>query len=173
MTVEKWLAPKPSGVAGLRLPRGLIERIRAVIFVLILVSGIVAALLMLTTFVQLLYLESMRLRGRDLPSMRFFKDTLEDRIAVKIEERCGRLLVPEAHPAGAARLCSTSPDLRAARMGLAVFLEAAFSAWLTMLVLGYLLPQLLYRRTRGRWLLPLVPLFSALWRSRLNLSWPP
>ena len=39
----------------------------------------------LVTFVQLLYLESMRLRPRDLPSLEFFKGTLEDRIGLKIE----------------------------------------------------------------------------------------
>ena len=39
----------------------------------------------LVPFVQLLYLESMRLRTRDLPSREFFKETLEDKIGLKIE----------------------------------------------------------------------------------------
>ncbi len=41
--------------------------------------------LALVTFVQLLYLESMRLRPRDLPSVKFFKETLEDRLGFETE----------------------------------------------------------------------------------------
>ncbi len=36
-------------------------------------------LLGLVTFVQLLYLESLRLRTRDFPAIKFFKETLEDK----------------------------------------------------------------------------------------------
>ena len=43
-------------------------------------------LLGLVTFVQLLYLESMRLRTRDLPSLKFFKETVEDRLGMDTEE---------------------------------------------------------------------------------------
>ena len=43
-------------------------------------------LLALVTFVQMLYLESMRLRTRDLPSLKFFKDTLEDRLGMKTDD---------------------------------------------------------------------------------------
>ena len=40
-------------------------------------------------FVQVLYLESLRLRTRDLPSLKFFKETLEDKIGLKTEEGAG------------------------------------------------------------------------------------
>ena len=43
----------------------------------------------LVTFVQVLYLESLRLRPRDLPSLKFFKETLEDRIGIKTEDGAG------------------------------------------------------------------------------------
>jgi putative hemolysin len=46
-------------------------------------------LLGLVTFVQLLYLESLRLRTRDLPSLKFFKDELEDKLGLKTEEGAG------------------------------------------------------------------------------------
>ena len=46
-------------------------------------------LLALVTFVQLLYLESLRLRPRDLPSLEFFKDTLEDKLGLKTEDGAG------------------------------------------------------------------------------------
>ena len=47
--------------------------------------AIAVPLLAIVTFVQLLYLESMRLRTRDRASLRFFKATLEDRIGLKTE----------------------------------------------------------------------------------------
>jgi len=40
-----------------------------------------------------------------------------------------------------------------------VFLESALPAWLTMLAATYVVPQLIYRKTSGTWLLALVPAF--------------
>src|SRR5579863_6266862 len=54
-----------------------------------LATTIAVPLLGLMTFVQLLYLESLRLRTRDLPSLKFFKETLEDRIGLKTEDGAG------------------------------------------------------------------------------------
>jgi hypothetical protein len=51
----------------------------------VLATLLAVPLLVLVTFVQLLYLESMRLRTRDLPSLKFFKETLEDRLGMKTE----------------------------------------------------------------------------------------
>jgi len=50
------------------------------------IIAISAPLLCLVTVVQLLYMESLRLRSRDLPALQFFKETLEDRIGVKAEQ---------------------------------------------------------------------------------------
>ena len=50
---------------------------------------IAVPLLGLVTFVQLLYLESLRLRTRDLASLRFFKSTLEDRLGMKTDDGAG------------------------------------------------------------------------------------
>ena len=41
-------------------------------------------------------------------------------------------------------------------------LLAGRAAWLIMIAVAYALPQLLYRRTTGHWLLPLVPLLRGL-----------
>jgi magnesium and cobalt exporter, CNNM family len=117
-------------------------------------------LLGLVTFVQVLYLESMRLRTRDLPSLKFFKDALEDKIRVKTEQG-----------AGSFSLIKHSLVIALALLYFAWFevpWEAAGAAWLTMVAVCFALPQLLYRRTSARWLLPLVPLLRALaW-----LAWP-
>src|SRR5437762_1927014 len=56
------------------------------ILMVALATLITIPLLGLVTFVQVLYLESLRLRTRDLPSIKFFKETLEDRIGAKTED---------------------------------------------------------------------------------------
>ena len=116
-------------------------------------------LLALATFAQVLYLESMRLRTRDLPALKFFKDTLEDKIGLQTERGAGSF--------------SLVKHTLVILLALGYFAEfevvwqAALAAWVTMVAMAFALPQLLYRRTSGRWLLPLVPLLRALaWIAR-------
>jgi CBS domain containing-hemolysin-like protein len=111
-------------------------------------------LLGLVTFVQLLYLESLRLRTRDLPSLKFFKEELEDKIGLKTEQGTGSFSLIKH---------SLLIALGVLFSGWLVNLwEAALAAWMVMIAVAYALPQLLYRRTSGRWLLPTVPLLRAL-----------
>jgi CBS domain containing-hemolysin-like protein len=128
----------------------------------ILVTLLAIPLLVLVTFVQLLYLESMRLRPRDLPSVRFFKETLEDRLAMKTEEGMETFSVIK-HTLlaiiGALCLAWSADGLPWTGLSLA---EGALSAWLIMLGASYAVPQLLYRRTTAHWMLRCVPMFRAL-----------
>ncbi len=120
---------------------------------------IVIPLLGLVTFVQLLYLESLRLRTRDLPSLKFFKDELEDKLGLKTEEGAGSfsLIKHSLLVVIAVLYCAWLDN----------FWQAALVAWLTMIAASYALPQLLYRRTGGRWVLPAVPLLRVLaWIAR-------
>lgn len=116
--------------------------------------AITIPLLGLTTFVQVLYLESMRLRTRDLPSLKFFKDTLEDKIGLDTEDGAGAFSLVKH----SLLIVLTVLFL----LAVAVLWEALLAAWLTMLTVCFALPQLLYRRTSGRWLLATVPLLRAL-----------
>src|SRR2546430_15971332 len=54
-------------------------------FALLFTAGLLALLLSLVSFVQILYLESLRLRTRDLPALEFFKATLEVKLGMKTE----------------------------------------------------------------------------------------
>ncbi len=127
---------------------------------LVLIAAFAAIpLLGLVTFVQLLYLESLRLRPRDLPSLKFFKDTLEDKLALKTDQGAGSF--------------SLIKHTLLVLLGLLYFVllgnfwRAAAATWLTMIAVAYALPQLLYRRTSARWLLPLVPVLRVLaWIAR-------
>jgi CBS domain containing-hemolysin-like protein len=117
-------------------------------------------LLGLLTFVQVLYLESLRLRTRDLPSIKFFKEVLEDRIGVKTED--------------GADTFSLIKHAILIILGIAYYIwfgenfgEALAAALLTMIAVCFAFPQLLYRRTSARWLLPVVPVLRLLaWIAR-------
>src|SRR5260370_42700787 len=49
----------------------------------IIAAALVCCVLCLLTLVQLFYMESLRLRTRDLPSLQFFKETLQDRLGAR------------------------------------------------------------------------------------------
>jgi len=125
---------------------------------LVILITALALLLGLVTFVQLLYLESLRLRTRDLPAIKFFKETLEDKIGFPTEDGAGSFTLVK-HTAilliailyflvFADGRAWTWPDV----------FETAAAAWLTMIVMAYVLPQVLYRRTGAQWLAPLARL---------------
>src|SRR5690348_11156711 len=105
---------------------------------------VLTILLGLASFVQLLYLESVRLRSRDLDALSFFKETLEDRIG--FENEIG------------ATCFSVVKHTSILLLGLLYlvlldnFAEALAMAWLTMMTAAYAMPQLLYRRSRAEWL---------------------
>jgi CBS domain containing-hemolysin-like protein len=119
-----------------------------------IVTLIAIPLLGLVTFVQLLYLESLRLRTRDLPALEFFKDTLEDRVGLKTEQGAGTFSIVKH------TILVLLGVLFYAWLG--TFWQSLAAAWLTMVAVAYALPQLLYRRTSGRWLLPLVPMLRSI-----------
>jgi CBS domain containing-hemolysin-like protein len=136
-------------------------------FAVILATLLAIPLLGLVTFVQLLYLESMRLRTRDLPSLKFFKDSLEDKLGMKTEEGAGTFSLIK-HTLlvllGALFLAwfADGEPWRAA-----IFWQALLAVWLSMVAVAYALPQLLYRRTTARWLVPLAPMLRGLaWVAR-------
>jgi len=124
-------------------------------------------LLAIVAFVQVLYLESMRLRTRDLPSLKFFKETLEDKLGMTTEHGAGVFSLIK-HTLLVLLVIGYLAWFQAAEpWGWGVFGQAALAGWITMVAVTYALPQLLYRRTRAEWLLPLLPLLRGLsWVAR-------
>jgi putative hemolysin len=129
-----------------------------------IVAAIVIAIpvLGLVTFVQLLYLESVRLRTRDLPALKFFKETLEDRLALSMEQGTGTYSLVKHTLLVLLGVLFFAALIPAGPWQALVFWQALGSAWFAMVVVGYAVPNLLYRRTSGRWLLPLVPLLRGI-----------
>lgn len=117
------------------------------------------ALLTVVGFVQLLYLESLRLRTRETPALAGFKERLQEQLGYETERGAfvfsfvkHTLLV----------LCGASLTLVSSGSGWLARLEPAAAAWLVMVAASYVLPQILYRRSSGRWLVPLVPFLRLL-----------
>jgi len=116
-----------------------------------------AAMLILTSLLQSLYLESMRLRTRESDCLDLFRDRIEDAI--------GRT---DAYGLLAMSILKQSFVALQGVLLFGLFLNTAPAVWeaavsacaatLAMMLFScHLVPQLLYRKTTGRWLLPLVP----------------
>jgi putative hemolysin len=133
----------------------------------ILATGLAVALLAIVTCVQLLYLESMRLRTRDRASLRFFKADLEDRIGLKTEHGNESFSLIKHSLLVMLGVLEFAWITDSQPWSAPVFWQTVLAVWLTMVVFSYALPQLLYRRTTGSWLVPLVPLLRGLaWIAR-------
>ena len=120
------------------------------------------ALVVLTalfTAIQTLYVESMRLRSRELPALEYFKETIEPKLTMRTEtgaltfslwkHTCLVLigLLAMAQAGGA--------DVNPFDLG-----EALAGALLLMALSAYLIPQILYRRSSGHWLLVFLPFYA-------------
>jgi len=126
------------------------------------VAAVLAVLLALTTYVQLLYLESLRLRMRESAALEHFKEVLEDRIGLKGDR--GVLVFSLLKHTMLLLLgvdMFAMVDMQRGPLW-GAFLEAGGAAWLVMLVCAYVIPPALYRRASGRWILPVVPLLRLL-----------
>ena len=122
---------------------------------ILLVAVAFLVLTTLVTFVQTLYLESLRLLTRELPAHEFFKQDLEKRLGFDTEP--GALSfsllkhITLVLGGGAFVAAAWQPGVPPGEMAL----EGFGAGFLSLLLGGYVLPQTLYRRTSGRWILPL------------------
>lgn len=116
-------------------------------------------LMALFAAVETLYIESMRLRTRDLASLHYFKEEIEGLIGLP---ETGTLTFSLWKNVCLATFCVIA-TLRAAGpdvpMGWVVA-EALLVSYAGMVLGAYAVPQMLYRRTGGKWLLPLVPFYK-------------
>lgn len=118
--------------------------------------------LVAVTFVQLLYYESMRLRPHERPALELFKDSIFDRIRLDSERGVLTFSVVKHTLLMLLGLVFLLLNPRFWQGDvLRSVIEACVFALLTMLLTTYVAPHVLYRRSSGRWLLPLTPLFRA------------
>jgi putative hemolysin len=93
--------------------------------------------------------------------MEFFKNTVEEKIGLETED--GALsfsLIKHAMLAITGVLLLA--DFLGSSLTGSIFLQACFISLLLMMVAGYVIPQLLYRRSGGRWMAALLPLLRVM-----------
>ena len=117
------------------------------------VTFVLALVLVLVTLVQMLYMEAVRVRPRELPFLELFRGGLDERIGLKPD--AGILTFSLVKHTILALLGALFFQI-AGR-----FPEAAVLSFGTMLVLTYMVPQYLYRRTSGQWFVAMVPVTRA------------
>ncbi len=121
------------------------------------------------TFVQVLYLESLRLRSREPAALEFFRAHIEERIGLKTEQ--GALTFSLIKHTAVILLALAFVVLMLGRASTwRAAGEAALLAWADMLLVTYVLPHIVYRRSSGRWLAPLAPAVRGLALTALPLA---
>jgi putative hemolysin len=137
---------------------------------LTLAAAAVALLVTLVTCIQLLYLESLRIRTRELPALQFFREELEPRINLETER--GALTFSLVKHIGLGILGCLVVAITLESSPLWEALAAAFLLTGFATVLGaHIVPQIVYRKTTGHGLAMLVPVFRALAIVARPLTW--
>jgi len=121
------------------------------------------AALALFSFVQLLYLESMRLRSRDFEALEFFKEN----VAPQLDMESNQAALSFSLYKHGLLVCIGVLAFYLSDGGptpVIDILQGILVALISMAIFSYLVPQLLYRRASGSSLIPLLPLlrFAAL-----------
>jgi putative hemolysin len=126
-------------------------------FLCLLLALGLTLLLGFVSYIQLLYLESLRLLRREVPALEYFRESLAEKIGLETEHGSltFSLIKHVSLPlVGLFYLCAL------VRPGVAPWqsvLEAIGLSFVAMLLTTYLVPMFLYRRTKGVWMLRLLP----------------
>ncbi|HEX4136795.1 MAG TPA: hemolysin family protein [Bryobacteraceae bacterium] len=127
---------------------------------ILVVLVLLLVLIALFTSVQTLYLEGMRLRTRDLPSLQYFKSDLEPRLNLRSEEGALTFSLWKHTCLVFFGVAVLAQVIDGGHLTIPVMLESLIAAWLLLMLCGYLIPQLLFRRTSGHWIAHLMPFYS-------------
>jgi CBS domain containing-hemolysin-like protein len=138
---------------------------------LIVVAFLLTGLMSLAAYTQLLYTESLRLRTRETPALESFKETLESKIGLKGDK--GALafsLIKHISLLLLGMVLLVLVMLEETTLGQA-FAGAAAVGALVVTASAFVLPNVLYKKTAGRWMAPLVPLLRVLRFAISPLVW--
>lgn len=128
------------------------------LFLLVLLTTLALALI---TSAQLLYLESARIRPRELPSLKFFKENLQDRLGLPVETGAASFSIAKHTLIVLLGVLTFSLFSSLEPAHWRWFPESFAVSWLAMVVGAYGIPQFLYRRTAMHWMRPVVPVLRA------------
>jgi CBS domain containing-hemolysin-like protein len=128
----------------------------------VLAVAVIGALLCLVTLVQVLHMEAVRLRPRELPALELFKDSLQQRLGLTVERGALAFSIVKHTLLLALVAVIFASGVAAGEPLWQSTVEALGFSWLLMLVTTWVIPHVLYRKTSGRWLIPLMPLLRAI-----------
>jgi putative hemolysin len=136
----------------------------------LLADVLVAMLVVLATCIQVLYLESLRLRTRDLPALAFFKETLEPKLGLETET--GALTYSLIKHIGLGVIGCLTLAIAAQNVDDWEALVATIILVMLFAVFGtFVIPQIVYRKSSGHGLLTLVPAMRAMAMLIRPLTW--
>jgi putative hemolysin len=135
------------------------------------IAALLAAIIVtVVTCVQLLYLESLRIRTRERPALEFFKQTLESRLGLETE-RGSRIFSLIKHVGLTLIGCLTLAATWSSTPGWQGLISAGVLAVFFTIVGTYIIPQIVYRKSTGEGLLALAPLLRVLALVMEPLMW--
>src|SRR6185436_14848347 len=135
----------------------------------------IAALLMtfvvvLVTWVQVMYLESLRLRSREVPSLQYFKESIEPEIGLETERDTLTFTVVKHTGLGIVG-CLTLAITSTGAGPWEALVGACLLTTMVALIGAELVPQVLFRKSSGRSLRSLVPLLRMIALLARPLTW--
>jgi putative hemolysin len=140
------------------------------IYALAFADLIVAIIVTLVTCVQLLYLESLRIRTRERASLEFFKATLESKLGLETER--GSLTFSLVKNVGLAIIgCLTLAAAYENAPGWQAIAAACLLTGIYVVIGTFVVPQIVYRKSTGQGLLRIAPLLRVLAFSARPLVW--
>jgi len=136
----------------------------------LILDTLTALVVTLASCVQLLYLESLRLRTRELPSLQFFKEILEGRIGLETE--LGALTFSLIKHIGLGVIgCLTLAMTYQNTDGWEAMIVALLLSGLYAVLGTYVIPQIFYRKSTGHGMVALVPLYRGMALALRPLTW--
>jgi CBS domain containing-hemolysin-like protein len=123
---------------------------------------IIGALLCLVTVVQVLHMEAVRLRPRELPALELFKESLQERMGLSVERGALAFSIMKHTLLLVLAVALFASSMATGEVLWQASIEALGLSWLIMLVTTWVIPHILYRKTSGRWLTPLMPLLRTM-----------
>ncbi len=137
---------------------------------LTILAGLSALIVTLVTCIQVLYLESLRIRARELPALQFFRETLEGKIGLTTERGALTFSIVKHVGLAVTGCLLLAITFQGASLGEALAAAAMLAGMIT--VAGtHIVPQIVYHKSSGRGLLPLVPLFRTIAALSRPLTW--
>lgn len=140
------------------------------IIILILAALATGLTVILVTCIQLLYLEALRIRSRELPALQFFKESIEPRIGLETERGAVTFSLIKHVGLGVLGCLILAITSRSAPLWEAMAAACLLMGVVTMIGV-HLIPQVVYRKGSARALLALTPLLKILAMLAQPLTW--